>query len=159
MRSQIFVRCFFVLVLFVVPGCGTTGPSPALAFTVTANPSPASGGLCTGCGAGSTEREVLTTLTLRETGGGTGSVTSIALVLRENGTNAVLAQGEFDAAAVTQLAGSNRLTANGTLAIPIGVHYGPGHQGKVATWAFTIRLTDGQGRVVSEDITVPVPSA
>ena len=159
MRSRLLVRLVLPIVLIVVAGCGPTGPSPALTFTVTANPTSVNGGICTGCGAGSTEREVRTTLTVRETGGATGTVTSIALALRENGSNALLAQGEFDAAAVTQLAGSNRLSANGTLAIPVGMHYAPAHQGKVATWTFTIRVTDSQGRVVSQDIAVAVTSA
>src|SRR4051812_11606296 len=101
-------------------GCGgggaSTTPTPATAaISVTANPNPIVGQVCTGCGAQTTDREAVTQLTVQETGGVSATVVTIAMTLRENGTNAVIASGEFDTAAVTQLAGASRIAANGSL--------------------------------------------
>lgn len=127
-----------------------------LAFSVSASPAAIAGALCGGCGAGSTDRELQTTITIRETGGAAGSVTSIAMVLRDN-ANAIIRQGgEFDGAAVTSLAGTNRVAANGTLNVLCGVHYPADLQGKSGTLTYTIRVTDDHGTVVSHDLVVTV---
>ena len=131
-------------------------PTRTIEFTLTATPNPTVGALCTGCGAGSTERESLSTITIRETGGAGGTVTSIAIALRESGTNTLITQGEFDASAVTSLAGSNRVAANGSLAVRCGVHYPPAQQGKAATLTYTVRVTDDRGNSVSHDLVVTV---
>lgn len=135
---------------------GTPGPSPVIAVTVTANPAQVAGVPCAGCGAGSTDREAETTLVIRETGGASGTVTQIEISLREQGTNAVLASGAFDAAAVTQLAGSNRVPARGTLSVRCGVHYPAEHAGKPAILTYTVRVTDERGNAASSIVTVTV---
>ena len=138
--------------------CGSGSPSspspPSAAITVSASPSPIAGGPCTGCGAGSTDREALTTLAIQETGGVGGAVTLIDMSLREQGTNVVIGAGSFDGAAVTQLAGSNRLTARGTLNVRCGVHYAGAQAGKAAMLTYVIRVTDDRGNQVSQSIAV-----
>ena len=81
-----------------------------------------------------------------------------ALPFRESGTNAVIAQGQFDAGAIAQIAGSSRLAARGTLNVLCGVHYGAVNGGKVATLTLTIRATDDRGSTVTQEIVVPVTS-
>lgn len=159
MYSTLVVRTLVTIAALATLACGrSASPSATLAFSLTASPSPTSGGLCAGCGAGSTERESKTTITIRETGGVAGTVTSIAMVLREDGTNAVITQGEFDAAAVAQMAGTNRLAANGTLAVLCGVHYPPAQQGRVATLTYTVQVRDDRGTLLTRDIAVSITS-
>lgn len=141
----------------ILSGCSPSSPSPTLAFSVTASPNPISGALCTGCGPASTDREAATTLTIRETGGAVGTLTSIAMTLRNTATGAVIAQGEFTAAAA-QAAGVSQLPANGTLNVSLGVHYPGSEQGRAATFTCSIRITDSRGTVVTQEIAVPVSS-
>jgi hypothetical protein len=138
-------------------GCGSPpSPSPAIAVTVTANPPQVTGAPCAGCGAGSTDREAETTLLIRETGGASGTVTQIEMSLREQGTDAILASGTFDAAAVTQLAGTNRIPARGTLSVRCGVHYPAEQSGKTAILTYTVRVTGERGTAASSIVTVAV---
>jgi hypothetical protein len=44
---------------------------------------------------------------------------ALALNLKADGAETVIAAGKFDAAAITQLAGTARLAANGQLAVPV----------------------------------------
>lgn len=161
MSSELSGRVVALFVAIAGIGCGggtsggPTTPTATLAFSLTAATGSIAGALCTGCGAGSTEREAKTTITIRETGGAAGTVTSIAMVLRDS-ANAVIAQGEFDGAAVTSLAGSNRVAANGSLNVLCGVHYPATQQGKAGTLTYTVRVTDDRGNVVSHDLVVTV---
>lgn len=150
-------RMFAVLFVLVSVGssCSPNTPSPTLAFTVTAAPNPIVGALCTGCGTGSTDREAATTLTLRETGGASGTVTSIVMTLRIAATGAVIAQGELTAAAL-QTAGVNSLPASGTVNVPVGVHYPGAQQGQAAAFTCVVRVTDSRGTVATQEITVTV---
>jgi len=138
-------------------GCGSsgtpTGPSSA-SVTVTANPSQVTGAPCTGCGAASTDREVLTTLSIQETAGVGGNVTAIEMTLRETATGAVITSGSFDAGAVTQLAGSSRVPAHGTLSVRCGVHYPAAQAGRAAALTYVIRVTDDRGNQLSQTVTV-----
>jgi hypothetical protein len=138
--------------------CGGSppGPSPTLDFTLSASPNPITGTACAGCGSGSTDRESATTLTIRETGGVAGTVTAIGMVLRETGSNATIAQGEFNSAAIVQLAGSNRVAANGAIAVPCGVHYPAAQQGRSGTLTFTVRVIDERGNVTTRELAVAV---
>jgi hypothetical protein len=157
-KNQIVAGLVIVITALSGAGCGEppTGPFATLDFTLTANPNPATGALGTSCGPLVGERESKTTITIRETGGAAGTVTSVAMVLRENGSNAVIAQGEFDGAGIAQLAGTNRVTANGTLNVLCGVHYPPAQQGKAATLTYTVRVTDDRGSVASREIVVSI---
>jgi hypothetical protein len=150
-------RCFTAGLILAALGCGgtTTSPDATLAFSLSASPAAVAGALCTGCGAGSTDRESKTTIAIRETGGAAGTVTSIAMVLRDS-ANAVITQGEFDSGGVASLAGTSRLAANGTLNVLCGVHYPAAQQGKAATLTYTVRVTDDRGNVVTHDLAVTV---
>lgn len=149
--------------VLVASGCGgsspsgpTVGPRQA-AITLTASPNPIVGGPCGGCGAGSADREALTGLTIRETAGVGGTVVAIAMSLRDAGTAALIASGEFDAAAVGTLAGSSRIPAGGGLVVPsVGVHYPRDQRGRSGTLTFTVRMTDDRGNEVLQELAVPV---
>lgn len=157
------VRTTLFLGTLLAAGCGggspsgpTGAPAPA-ALTLTANPNPIAGGACRGCGPTSTDREAVTGLTIRETAGVGGTVTAIAMSLRDAGTNSVIASGEFDGAAVVALAGSSHVPAGGTLVVPsVGVHYPRDQAGRSATLTYTVRVTDDRGNTVSRDLAVPV---
>lgn len=147
-----------VFVALTVLGCSDPpgSPGPALAFTLSASPNSITGAPCGGCGAGSTDRESQTTITIRETGGAAGNVTAMAMTLRENGTNVVITQGEFDAAGITQMVGTTQLPASGTLNVPCMIHYPLAQQGKAATLTCTVRVRDSRGATVTNEIGVPV---
>jgi len=138
--------------------CGGGSPSaPTVAsavLSVSANPSQIAAVPCSGCGAGSTDREAATTVTVTETAGLGAAVTAIEMTLRETGTNAVLASGAFDAAAVTQLAGSNRVPARGTLSVRCGVHYADNLAGRTGVLTYVVRATDDRGNQLSQTIAV-----
>lgn len=139
-------------------GCGSGAPpapgAVSAVIIVTASPSPIAGAPCTGCGAGSTDRESATTLTIQETAGVAATVLAIEMTLREQGTNAIIASGSFDGAAVTQLAGSNRVAARGTLNVRCGVHYAAGQGGKAAVLTYVVRVTDEKGNQVAQTLAV-----
>jgi hypothetical protein len=154
-------------VLFLMASAACRGSSPSspsgsssAAISVTASPNPAAGGPCTGCGAQSTDREVVTQLTIQETGGLAATVTSVAMTLRENGTSVTIASGAFDTdAASVSLAGSSRLAANGTLVVRnVGVHYPREQIGKAATLTYTVTVRDDRGNTVTQTLAVPVSS-
>lgn len=159
--SSLNTALFFGMALTF--GCGgssasgpTGGPTQA-SFTLTASPNPIAGTRCHACGSASTDREAVTVLTIRETAGVGGTVASIAMTLRDAGTNAVIASGEFDAAAVTAIAGSNRVPGGGSLVVPsVGVHYPREDGGRSATLTYTVRVSDERGNPASLDLAVPV---
>ena len=131
--------------------------SPATAaLTLSASPNPINGGPCAGCGGGSTDRETVTNLSIHDTGGVGGAITSIAMELRENGTNALLASGSFNGDSVAFFTGTTRLQANATLiAQGIGVHYAQSVGGRPAVLTFTVFVTDDLGNHVTQTLSVP----
>jgi hypothetical protein len=131
-------------------------PTRAAAVSVSFAPDPVRAGPCppSSCGPVTGELEVTGTLTLRETGGAAATVQSVALELRF--TNATTARAQLDAAAVTQLAGSNRLAANATLAIPVGMHFTPAAGLLPGTWLIGVTLQDEGGRSLTPSIAVAV---
>lgn len=152
---------FVAAMLSSACGSSPAGPSnpsagPPLAIMVTAAPNPNTGHLCTGCGPLSTEREVTATITVAETGGGAGSVTTLTVTLRDS-AGAVAANVEFDAASITQAAGgSNRLSALGRLTFPTGVHYSTSFLGRPGSLTLGVRAVDGSGGTVTAQVVVPV---
>lgn len=138
--------------------CGSSKapPAPAVYFLLTANPTQVTGAPCTGCGAGSTEKEAVTTLTIQETAGLSGAVTLIDMSLRETGTNAVIGAGSFDGPAVTRLAGTNRFVARGSVNVTCGVHYPPSSAGRTAVLTYVVTVTEDNGAQTSSTITVNV---
>ena len=162
MRQMTRVELVWTVLALMSVACGSSGsasaPSPgSAAISVSASPGTIAGAACAGCGAQSTDREAVTQLTIQETGGVAGSVSGIDMTLRETGTNAVIASGSFDSAAVGALAGSSRVAANGSLTVrSVGVHYAREQSGKAATLTFTVRFRDDLGNNVSRDLAVPV---
>jgi hypothetical protein len=151
--------CVMALVLTTgVAACGSGSPAgpgaSSAVIAVTATPSPITGAPCTGCGAGSTDREAATTLAIQETAGVAATVTAIEMTLREQGTNAVIASGSFESAAIGQLAGSNRVAGRGTLTVHCGVHYPVGQGGKAAVLTYVVRVTDDKGNQVAQTLAV-----
>ncbi|HET9371456.1 MAG TPA: hypothetical protein VFO19_14450 [Vicinamibacterales bacterium] len=148
-----------LITLAAVVACGSTpGPSstPAV-IEVIANPAAVAGTTCTGCGAGGDERQAVTTLTIRETAGTGGTIAAIVMTLRETGTDAIVAQGEFDQTAVTQIAGSARVPGSGSRTVPnVGPHYPATFAGRAGTLTFTVRLRDDLGNDIARDVSVPV---
>src|SRR5256885_13505567 len=108
--------------------CGSSGPTAptdtsSAAVTLSASPNPATSSVCSGCGAGSTDREVQTTLTVQETAGGALTITGVDMTLRDQATTGVIASGTFDGSALVQLSGTSKVVARGTLTIRCSVHY------------------------------------
>ena len=149
-----------ILVALLAGACGSkapTGPgnTPAT-IALSASPNPMAGALCTGCGTGSTDRESKTTVTVKESAGVAGTITSIDMVLRANAGSTIIAQGSFDSAGVTSLAGTARVAANGSLNVLCGVHYAASAAGQAATLTYTVRFTDDHGNALTQVIAVPV---
>lgn len=146
------------LMLLGATGCDGTEPSPIVAIQVTASPGQVSGAVCTGCGTGSTDREVVTTIAIQETGGAPATVVSVEMSLTESGTNSVMASGTFNTTAVQQLAGSTRVAGNGRLHVPISLHYASELGGRAASWRVTVTVRDDRGNETSATLTIPVTS-
>jgi len=126
-------------------------------FSLSANPNPIIEAPCAGCGAGSTDKWAVTDLAIQETGGVAGTVTSIGLTLVENGSNTVIASGEFDAGGVVFFAGSNRLPGNnGLVAHNIGVHYPQSFAGRFSTETYTVHITDDNGTQITSTFSIQV---
>jgi hypothetical protein len=140
----------------LMTACGSPSAPAVVAIAVSANPTQVTAALCGGCGAGSTDREAQTTLTVQEPAGVAGAVTLIEMSLRESGTNTVLASGSFDSGAIAQLAGTNRFAARGTLIVPCGVHYAASLSGRTATPACIVHVTEDRGNQVTQTVTVTV---
>lgn len=88
-------------------------PSRVVKVSLTASPNPIMGRVCA-CGPGSTDHESVTTLTIKENGFGSATVTSIAVSLKDVSGN-IVAAGQFNSDGVNALAGSNRLLNNASL--------------------------------------------
>jgi hypothetical protein len=134
-------------------GGGPTAPPATAVLTLSANPNPALGGPCTHCGSLGGQREVTTSVTVRESAGVAASAIEIGMTLRL-ASGEVLAQGTFNAAAIAQQAGSGRIPASGQLVIPIGVHYPENRNGLGATLHIDFAANDDNGHqaVVALDL-------
>ena len=145
------------------PACGSSSTNPTsatppapLVIAVTAIPNPLTGSLCTGCGPLTTEREVLATVIVTENGGGTGTLTTLTVTLRDS-AGTIAANVEFDATSITQAAGgSNRLPALGRLSFATGVHYSTSFLGRSGSLTLSVRAVDAGGVSVNSQVVVPV---
>lgn len=111
-------RTLICLAVLMLSGCSNSPTPPVAAITLTASPSPVTPTLCpvTSCGAGSDEVEILTTLTIAETAGGSATLDGFTVVLRRNSDNAALINTTVGTGSGT------RINANQTITLPFGVH-------------------------------------
>ena len=107
------------LSLVLAGGCGssTGGPSSAAVLVVTPNQASVATAECppSHCGSLTGQREVLTSITVRETGGVAGTIRRVVLSLRRQSDNAQIAGGEEGQ--------GTRFAAGGSVSIPIALHY------------------------------------
>ena len=138
-------------------GGGPTAPGPtAAAVAVQASPASWMAGPCppAHCGSLMGELEATGALTVSESAGVGGDVTTIEIELRDAG-GTLLGTPSYDAVAVAQLAGTTRVAALGSLTIPsLGVHFPPA--GRPASLRLTVRVRDDRGNQVSASVTVAV---
>jgi hypothetical protein len=143
--------------LSMLGGCGSDSSGSA-ALSLSVSPNPIQEGPCpvAHCGPLPNQSEATGTLRVRETGGVGLGLTAVAMTLRADGSGAVVAAGQHDAAAITQLAGTARVEANGELGVPLGVHYDVAAGGQPATLTLTVSGTDDRGHSLTGATTVPV---
>ena len=144
------VLCLFVL---TVSGCENTPTPPVAQITLTASPSPVSPTLCpvTSCGAGSDEVEILTTLTIVETAGGSATLDGFTVVLRRNSDNAVLVNTTVGTGSGT------RINANQTITVPFGAHLARTSAGAAMTLTVSANArNDRNNAAVTATLSIPV---
>ena len=146
--------------LSLLGGCGGSdgGSSASAAVLLSVSPSPIQEGPCPAahCGTLANQDEVAGTLRVRETGGVGLGLTSIAMTLRATASGATIASGQLDATAVSQLAGTARVDANGELGVPVAVHYDSAAGGQPATLTLVVSGSDDRGHSLSQTTTVAV---
>ena len=144
-------------------GCGGSGSNPnetvsSGAFTVTVTPNPIVAADCDPavCG-GEGVLLAVGTLVITETAGVGGFVNLAAISLRNTATNAEIGTLSYSAQEIAALAGTNRVSANGTLTIPgLGAAYRLPGGARAATMSFAVALTDDHSFPKSYLVTVPV---
>ena len=144
-------------------GCGGDGGSPndpisSGAFTVTVTPNPIVATDCDPavCG-GEGVLVAVGTIVITETAGVGGFVNLAAISLRNAATNAEVGTLSYSAQEIAALAGTNRVSANGTLTIPgLGAAYRLPGGARAATMSFAVALTDDHSFPKSFLVTVPV---
>jgi hypothetical protein len=95
--------------------------------------------------------ELITTLTVRESGGVGGRVNSIVATLRRNTDNTTIV-------AATITADSIRVaySPNGTATIPFAMHANQADVTSASTLTLVVNATDTEGNTVSTTVTIPV---
>lgn len=147
------VRLFLILVvLTLATACDDTptGPKPTAVLQAAAAPSPITPVLCpvSNCGSVTNQLEATTVVSVRETAGVAGTIQSATYVLRRNSNNAVIAN------ATPPL--NVRFTANGTVDVPVGVHWDRDQMTDASTLTVTINARDDNQHTVSTSVTIPV---
>jgi hypothetical protein len=153
---EITNRVAFAL-LTAAAACGGGSSAPAV-LMLSLSPDPIQEAACppSDCGSLAGQDQAKATLTVSESGGVAVDVSAVAMSLKANATGAVLASGQFDAAALDQLAGGHRVPANGQRAIPVAVHYDAATGGDAATLTVTLTATDEHGHALSQVATAAV---
>jgi hypothetical protein len=154
-------RFLSIALLVGAGGCGGGGPSSpsgqaVLSLSLAPNPLPEAVCPPSACGVATGQVYAIGTLTVRETAGVAGRIDVVSMTQRTvDGT--VMASGQFDAAAIAALAGTNRFASNGTVTIPaVGVHYDQALGHVAATVTVVVQATDESGHAVSAMISAPV---
>jgi hypothetical protein len=152
-----------LMAVVLLAGCGGGGDSPTEpissgAFTVTVTPNPIVAADCDPavCG-GEGVLVAVGNLVITETAGVGGFVNLAAISLRNTATNAEIGTLSYTAQEIAALAGTNRVSANGTLTIPgLGAAYRLPGGARAATMSFAVALTDDHSFPKSFLVTVPV---
>ena len=137
-------------------GCQNSVSVPTLpdaAFQLSANPASIVATECppSVCGAGSEEVEAMTTMVIRETGGGTATLEGFAVALRRDSDNALILNTTVGIGAGT------RITFMQTVNVPFTVHFPRVAAASAMTLTATANLRDDKGRLpVFATVTVPV---
>ena len=147
-------RTVLCLALLTLSACGPDTPTPPAAqISLTASPSPVTPTVCpvSSCGAGSDEVEILVTIALSETAGGSGTLDGFAVVLRRNSDSLALINTTIGTGAGT------RINANQTVNVPFGVHLPRTSAGNAMTLTVSANArNDGNGAAVTATLTIPV---
>ena len=144
-------------------GCGGSDSNPnepisSGAFSVTVTPNPIVAADCDPavCG-GEGVLVAVGTLVITETGGVGGFVNLAAFTLSNPATGTQIGTQTYTAQQITALAGTNRVSANGTLTIPgLGAAYRLPGGARAATMSFAVAITDDHSFPKSFLVTVPV---
>ena len=151
------VRGISFMFVAAMLGCGDSPtepqPQPQPALQATAAPAPIALAPCppASCGSsGPAQLELLTTITLRETGGVAGRVDNVVATLRGNNDNGVVATGTITADVVRV-----NFPASGTATIPFAMHVNQAAVVAQSTLTLVVNAT-ANSRGVSTTVTVPV---
>ena len=87
-------------------------------------------------------------LTVRETEGVAGIIETMTLVLRRNSDNAIIVNA-------TPPVGT-RFGANGSVNVPVGVHWDRDQMTSAATLTATVNARDDNQHLVTSTVTIPV---
>ena len=143
----------------VAAACGSSGggtptqPTARAVLQVSASPTPASLTACPPehCPSGPPQYEVLTTLTVRETGGVGGRLTNVGLTWRRNSDNVVVLTTTVSSTSL-QMA----FAANGTVTTELAFHHDQADLTAPSTVTMVLNATDDRGAAVSSTVTLPV---
>ena len=140
----------------VVVACGKsptppTSPSPVAQIQLTANPATITPAVCppSSCGPLTGQLEAATSVTVREPAGVGGNISSVSMILRRSSDNVTLASGTVSPT-------NGRFAANGSVTIPLGVHYDQAQGASAGTLALTFTGTDDRGNPITATLSVPV---
>jgi hypothetical protein len=136
------------------PGGPGPGPTPQAAIQASASPSPIPLVVCppSNCGSGGpTQAELVTTITLRESGGVGGRVTGIGVTLRRDHDNATVVSTTIAAASILV-----SFPANGTVTLPFALHASQNDLTAQSTLTLVVNATDANNRAVTANLTIPV---
>jgi hypothetical protein len=137
-------------------GCQNSVSVPTLpdaVFQLSANPASIVATECppSTCGVGSDEVEAITTMLIRETGGGTATLEGFAVTVRRDSDNAPILNATLGIGAGT------RITFRQTVNVPFAVHFPRAAAASAMTLTATANLRDEKGQVpVFATVTVPV---
>lgn len=147
-NSRLFT---LVVAATVVIGCDTpTGPRPTANLQAAAAPSPITPVVCpvSNCGSLANQLEATAVVTVRETAGVGGTIESTTLVLRRSSDNATIVTAAPNV--------GTRFGANGSVDVPIAVHWDRDQMTTPATLTVTINARDDNQHSVTVLVTIPV---
>ena len=121
---------------------------PTGALIVVNGPSAVATRVCQPCGNG--DLEVAADIVVQETAGVGGQVTGLEVLLR-SGSTVLAGPGQYNAADVTTFAGTDRISARGSLTIRnVAMHFSPAFRASLpATYSINVQVRDDRGNTSS----------